>query len=186
MYDHPNKTHEFVAATDVQVEVEAAAAICKRIGRTAATGTAASVAIDGVRCPVDVDLVSFGVTITEALTNGNATHCIVALKVLDKEGGTTTTVALLTLPKDSTEVTPSTQTSPSTTTAANAVAAGARLYSADLDIPYRLGGGGIFYVEVTQAAGAAGGAFRPFVVTRNAASHVVQGTTTSPVTEINS
>ena len=198
-YGDPIVTQEYVSAVaaqaGIQIEVEGAASICRRIGAVldpAAAAPAGSVAIDGIRVPHGATLESFGFTVTEALTNGNATHCLLALKVVDKEGGTTTTVATITVPKDSTEVTPTTQTSPSTTSAANAVAAGARFIFnpqvADLKVnsqawPSQVPGGGIFFVEVTQAAGAAGGAIRPFVVYRPA-GYETQGSTTSPVSEL--
>jgi hypothetical protein len=172
MYTDPRVTYEFVdVASGNQIEVETAAAICRRIGATsdtAAANPAGSVAHDGIRCPTGGSIEAFGVTLTEALTNANATHCVIALKVVNKEGGTTTTVANITLPKDSTEVTvANARGSDGSPTAAQCVAAGARILSSDTDIPYLIPQGGVAYVEVTQAAGAAGGAFRPFLVIRH-------------------
>lgn len=192
MYTDPRVTHEFVSAVaaqaGIQIEVEAAASICRRIGAVldpAAAAPAGSVAIDGIRFPAGGSIEAFGVTITEALTNANATHCIVAVKVVDKEGGSTTTVATLTLPKDSTEVTiANARASDGTPTAAQCVAAGARLLSSDTDIPYVVPQGGIAYVEVTQAAGAAGGAFRPFLVVRQNGQPNPGPKANSPITTI--
>lgn len=192
-YTQPRMVYEYIDATaaggntvtGLQIEVEAAAAICGRIGRyndTAAATPAGSVARDGVRCPAGCSIEAFGVTITEALTNASATHCVVALKAVNIEGGTTTTVASITLPKDTTEVTPSTQTSPSDRTATQAVAVGARIISSATTIPYNVTPGGIFYVEITQAAGAAGGAIRPFVVARH--NGIPGALAASPVTKI--
>ncbi len=193
-YTDPRVTYEYfdttpagTSAIGIQIEVEETLGICGRVGRhsdngAAGTVPAGSVARDGVRCPGGALIEAFGLTITEALTNANATHCTLALKVLDKEGGTTTTVATITLPKDSTEVTPATQTNPVDRTATQAVAAGARLVSTASALPYKVAQGGIFYVEVTQAAGAAGGAFRPFVVARQEGNPAA--TAASPVTKI--
>lgn len=183
-YTDPRVTQEYTLPAGTVIEVETTAAVCARVGRTADKGDAASEALDSVWCPAGALIEAFGVTITEALTNAHATHCIVALKSVDKEGGTTTTVATLTLPKDSTEVTVSTQTNPSDRTAAQAVAAGARLLSTDTSLPYRVEQGGHFYVQVTQAAGGAGGAFRPFVVVRQEGQPAA--TSASPVTKITS
>lgn len=181
-YTDPVQTYTFTALDSTSVEVEASADILALQGRVADVGTGTDADIDAVRCPNGASIQAFGLTITEALTNANATHCTVALKVVSKEGGTTTTVAVITLPKDSTEVTPSTQTNPSSTTAANAVAAGARLVSSDGDLPYEVPPGGRFYVEVTQAAGAAGGAFYAHVVARQ--NGAFPATSNSPVTKI--
>lgn len=186
MFTDPRVTYEFggltaagVASEDVQVE--ATAAIMGRLGRLADETDDASVAFDAVSCPAGAQLDSFGVVLTEALTNANATHCTVALKVLDKEGGSTTTVAVITLPKDSTEIVTA-NLRPSTATAAQAVAAGARILSSDADIPYTVPQGGKFYVEVTQAAGAAGGAFKAFVIARQ--NGMPDPTAASPITHI--
>lgn len=181
-YTDPRFTQEFVLPAGTTIEVETTAAICARVGRTADAATAASTALDGIRCPTGASIESFGVTITEALTNANATHCIVALKVLSIEGASASTVATITLPKDTTEVTVSTQTNPADRTATQAVAVGARIISTDTDLPYTVPQGGVFYVEVTQAAGAAGGAFRPFVVYRQNGQPAA--TSASPVTKI--
>lgn len=182
-YTDPCETFTFVTLADGDAtEVETAADILALCGRVGNEDEGTDADHDAVRCPNGALIECFGVQITEALTNGDATHCVVALKVVDKEGGSTTTVATLTLPKDSTEVTPSTQTSPSDRTAAQAVAAGARLLSSDSDIPYRVPPGGRFYVEVTQAAGGAGGAFYAFVTCRRDGSF--PATAASPVTKI--
>lgn len=180
-YTDPRHVFEYTNAAGTTLEVEAAAAICKRVGRVADAGTAASAALDGVRCPAGCDIEDFGLLVTEAITNANATHFIIALKVVAVEGGSATTVAQITLPKDSTEVTTD-DVRPSDRTAAQAVAVGARFRSSDVDLPYKVPQGGHFYVEVTQAAGAAGGAVRPFVVARFPGS--VAPTTASPVTSI--
>jgi hypothetical protein len=144
-----------------------------------------TVANGSIHCPNGGALEAFGVSLTEALTNANATHCIVALKVVDTEGGTTTTVATLTLPKDSTEITVAdARASDGTPTAAQCVAVGARFLSSDLDVPYVVPQGGKFYVEVTQAAGAAGGAFRAWVVLRENGQPDPGAKAKSPITKI--
>jgi len=186
-YTDPKVTYEFGGLTaagvgSADVQVEATAAVLARYGRILDETDDASAADDKVHCPAGGSIEAFGVTITEALTNGHATHCTVALKAIDKESGTTTTVAVITLPKDSTEVTPSSQTAPSTATAAQAVAVGARLLSTDSDLPFKVAQGGAFYVEVTQAAGAAGGAFKAWVICRQDGTPA--GTAASPVTKI--
>lgn len=175
MYTDPRHTYEFVSAVaaqaGIQIEVEATAGICRRIGAIldpAAAAPAGSTAIDGIRFPTGGSIESFGVTITEALTNANATHFIIAVKVIDKEGGTTTTPITLTLPKDTTEVViADSRGSDGTPTATQAVAIGARIISSSTALPVLVPQGGIAYVEVTQAAGAAGGAVRPFLVCRH-------------------
>ncbi len=194
-YTDPRKTVNFFGLTSAgagtpDVQVEATAAILKPEGSgfiqdddtTSGVPKATTVANSAIHCPAGATIESFGLTITEALTNGNATHCVVALKVVDLEGGTTTTVAAITVPKDSTEVTPASQTNPSSKTATQAVAIGARLVSSDSDLPYTVPQGGKFYVEVTQAAGAAGGAFRAWAVVREPGSPAP--TSASPVTKI--
>jgi microcompartment protein CcmL/EutN len=183
-YTDPRVTHEFVALAGGAVEVEAAADILAKVGRVADVGTGTDAILDSVLFPAGGVIDAFGVEITEALTNANATKCIVALKVLDKPGGTTTTVATITLPGSSADVTVSTQTNPSSATATQAVAAGARLLSSDSDIPYRVPQGGLAYLEVTQAAGAAGGAFKAFIQARQ--DGTPGGTSASPVTKISS
>lgn len=166
-YTDPRYTQIFGALATPVVQVEATADILAKEGRTADAGTGTDAIIDAVYCPAGASIEAFGVEILEALTNANATHCIVALKVVAADQSTTTTVATLTLPKDSTEVTPGNVSGgtvlPNTATAAQAVAVGARFISSDIDIPYVVPQGGKFYVEVTQAAGAAGGAFTAFV-----------------------
>lgn len=189
MHTDPRVTYEFVNPSGLAIEVEAAAAIAVRVGRgggdAAGASPAGSVALDGIRCPAGGSIEAFGVTITEALTNANATHCIVAVKVVDKEGGSTTTVAAITLPKDSTEVTVAdARAFDGTPTAAQCVAAGARIVSSDTDIPYTVPQGGVVYVEVTQAAGAAGGAIRPFVVIRQTGQPDPGAKASSPVLKI--
>jgi hypothetical protein len=162
MHTDPRVTYEFD-----ETQVETAAAIVKRLGRTADAATAASTALDGIRCPAGAQIEAFGLTITEALTNANATKCIVAVKVIDKEGGSTSTAAQITVPSQASDVTvANARAFDGTPSQAECVAAGARLLSSDSDIPYTVPQGGIVYVEVTQAAGAAGGAVRPFLVIR--------------------
>lgn len=168
MYTDPRATYEFCLPAGTTIEVETTAAICARIGRCADAATAASTIQDGIRCPAGGLIEAFGVTITEAITNANATKCIIALKVIDIEGGTVTTVATLTLPNAAGDVTiANSRATDGTPTTTQAVQIGARFLSSDTDIPYTVPQGGVVYVEVTQAAGAAGGAFRPFLVMRN-------------------
>lgn len=191
-YTDPRTTYEFVSAVaaqaGIQIEVEATPSICRRIGAVldpAAAAPAGSTAIDGIRFPAGGSIETFGVTITEALTNANATHCIVAVKVIDKEGGTVTTPATITLPKDTTEITiANARASDTTPTAAQCVAAGARLISSDTDVPILVPQGGIAYVEVTLAAGAAGGAFRPFLIVRHNGQPNPGTAALSPITTI--
>lgn len=185
-YTDPRVTYEFcgltaAGAASEDVQVEATAAILALKGRVADETDDASAAFDNVHCPCGAQIEAFGLTITEALTNANATHCIVALKAIALEGAAATTVAAITLPKDTTEVTAA-NVHPADRTATQAVAIGARLISSDPDIPYTVPPGGKFYVEVTQAAGAAGGAFKAWVVARQ--NGIAGATTASPVTEI--
>ncbi len=142
-------------------EFEAAAAVCILDERQ---GEAATAALQGIRCPAGAQVEAFGVTITEAITNANATHGVLTLQVVPIEGGSAVAKATLTLPKDSTEVQTSTnKTYPSDRTAAQGVAVGARLINRT---PVQVPPGGIVYVEKTVAAGAAGGAGKPFLVLR--------------------
>lgn len=185
-YTDPKVTYIFQKTTGIPWEVEDTAGIMLLEGRTADAATAGDASLDAVRCPAGGLIESFGAIITEALTNGNATHLTLVLKAVDKEGGTTTSVATITFPKNSTEVTVGNvsggQVLPSTATAAQAVAAGARIVSSASTLPYQVPQGGRFYVEVTQAAGAAGGAFRAFVQCRQDGTPAA--TSASPVTKI--
>lgn len=211
MYTDPRHTYEYfdttpagTTAIGIDVQVEQGAAILGRVGRhsdngAAGTVPAGSAARDGVRCPTGALIESFGVTITEALTNANATHCIIALKFLSIEGATAAAIATLTLPKDSTEVIVGSVSGatvvPASATATQAVAVGARIIAdgvkgvtmgfslgAGLGIPFDVPPGGIFFVEVVQAALAVGGAFRAFVVCQHKGQPAA--TSASPVTRV--
>jgi hypothetical protein len=182
MYTDPRHVFEFVDnVAGTTVEVEAAAAILKRIGTAADVGTAATAALDGVRCPAGADIEAFGFTITEALTNAHATNAVLTLQTCTIEGGAATATCTMTLPADSTEVTLA-NVRPSGRTVAQAVAVGARWLCSSTNLPFHVVPGGYFYVEMTVAAGAAGGAIRPFVVVRFPGN--VDPTTASPVTTI--
>jgi hypothetical protein len=185
-YTDPRCTQVFTKLSGAPVEVEDTADILALQGRVPDVGTGTDANFDAVYCPAGCEIESFGVEIFEALTNANATHCVVALKAVAADQSTTTTVATLTLPKDTTEVTPGNVSGgtvlPNTATAAQAVAVGARFVSSDTDLPYTVPQGGKFYVEVTTAAGAAGGSFKAFVVYRqNGAPAAVA---LSPVTKL--
>jgi len=181
MYTDPRTVYHFTNSAGTTIEVEATAAICKKVGRLADIATAADADIDGIRCPCGADVEAFGVTITEAITNANATKFVISLMVAALEGATPAAVATLTLPGAAAEVVLA-DVRPTGKTAAQAVAVGARWLSADLDIPYRVPPGGYFYVQVTTAAGGAGGAVRPFVVVREPG--MPDPTATSPVTRV--
>ena len=88
MYTDPRHTYEFVALAGGAVEVEATADILAKVGRVADVGTGTDAVLDSVLCPTGASIEAFGVEVTEALTNANATKCIVTLRVLNKPGGT--------------------------------------------------------------------------------------------------
>lgn len=185
MYTDPRFSYEFVALAGGAVEVEATAAIMALKGRAADVATATTAVLDSVLCPTGASIEAFGVEITEALTNANATKCIVTLRVLTKPGGTLSSPATLTLPAQASEVTiANSRASDGTPTTAQAVAAGARFISSDTDVPVLVPQGGLFYVEVTQAAGAAGGAFKAFVVIRKNGQPAPGPKADSPVTTL--
>jgi len=143
------------------LEVEAAAAILKQADKV---DLAASAALQSVYCPSGFTIDSFGVTVTEALTNAHATNLIITLQTQLVQGGGVTAKSTLNLPAEAAEVTLG-DILPSGATQAQAVAIGARFY-ATLNLPFVVIPGGMFYVEATTAAGAAGGAVQPFVIGR--------------------
>ncbi len=175
----PGYTEPVQVYSYADTQVEATAAILVQDTRA---GEAATAALQGIRCPTGAQVEGFGVTITEALTNANATHCIVTCQAIAYEGQSAAAVDTLTLPMDSTEAdTTTNKTFPDAETGTTAVAIGARLYNPTL---YQVPPGGVVYLQVTQAAGAAGGAFRAFLVLRHN-SALPGATGNSPVTIIN-
>jgi hypothetical protein len=185
MYTDPRVTYEFLNVAGAVVEVEATADILTKVGRVVDVATGTDAVIDAVLCPAGGSIEAFGVEVTETLTNANATKCIVAVKALDKPGGTATTVASITLPGAAAEiVAANTRASDGTPTAAQCVAVGARILSSATALPYKVGQGGLVYCEVTQAAGAAGGSFKAFVVIRQNGQPDPGPAATSPVTLI--
>jgi hypothetical protein len=192
MHTDPRHTYEFVSAVaaqaGIQIEVEASAGICRRIGAVldpAAAAPAGSVAIDGIRCPTGASIEGFGLTVTEAITNANATKFVIAVKVVDIEGGTTTTPITLTLPNAAADVTiANARASDGTPTTTQCVQIGARFRSSSTALPVLVPQGGVVYVEVTTAAGAAGGAVRPYLVMRHNGQENPGPKAKSPITSI--
>ncbi len=150
-----------VIYTYTVLEVEAAAAIIKLDTRLESEATALE---QSIFCPMGFQIDTFGVVVTEGLTNAHATNLILTLQTQTVSGGGVTAKSTLNLPAQASEVTAG-DILPSGTSQAAAVAAGARFY-ATLNLPFLVIPGGAFYVEATTAAGAAGGAVKAFVVGR--------------------
>ncbi len=143
------------------LEVEVAAAICTLDTRA---GEAATALLQSIYCPMGFQIDKVGVVVTEGLTNAHATNLILTLQTVTVSGGGVTAKSTLNLPAEAAEVTAG-DILPSGTSQAASVAVGARFYTT-LNLPFLVIAGGEFYLEVTTAAGAAGGAIKPFVVGR--------------------
>jgi len=142
------------------LEVELGAIICTQKNRVGETGTAV---LQKIQCPAGAVIEQFGVIVTEALTNAHATNLVLTLQTLAIAGASAVAADTITLPASSAEITLA-DVRPSGRTITQAVAIGARFVSSGT--PINVPPGGAFYLEVTTAAGAAGGAIEPFVVYR--------------------
>lgn len=188
MYTHGIQTYEFVKLSGAPVEIEDTADILALKGRVADVGTGTDSSHDAVFFPYGGQIENFGFLVTEALTGAHATNCVLALKVIDADGSTSATVATMEVPAVASEITVAnvfaSDTAAGGVTQAQAVAVGARFVSSDADIPFAVPPGGRFFVEVTQAAGSAGGAFRAFVQARHNGSPSPAAAADSPITKI--
>lgn len=183
-YGDPCQLYQFFGTgATLPVEVEATADIMFLGGRLADAGTGSTAALDSVYLPNGGEIVEFGVTITEAITNTNSTRNVLKIQYCSVYGATATAAAAMTIPNATDGVIAGTSSQtiwPDTATLANANAVGARIIYKGANIPFTCAPGSNFYLEVTTAAGAAGGAYLPWVIVRHTTCGVV-GTSASPV-----
>ena len=137
-------------------------------------------------CPFGGQVEAFGIVLTEAMTHDHATNLVVKLQACPDITAATDASITMTLPGAAGDVTAAdihaSDTSSPTTTQACAV--GARFISTSTSMPLRIPAGGRFYVEVTTAAGAAGGAFYAFAQFRHNGPPSPAAAADSPVTEV--
>jgi len=181
------------------VEVEATADILFHGGRLADAGTASTALLDSETFPNGGSVEAFGVIITEAITNTNATLCVLDLKQVDPFGSTATVVCRMSIPNsdqftvgntvntfDATTGIVGSNVRPTGVTATVAKQAGSRIIHPGFQtweevagdafgpgikvLPFKLNPGARIYAEVTTAGGAAGGAFNVFAIVRHNSS----------------
>ncbi len=157
-------------------DVETAAAICTRQDRIDQNATAL---LQSAKCPAGFVIDQFGVNVVTALTNAHATNLVLTLQTVAYSGASAVAAATITLPAQASEVTLA-DIVPSGRTQAQAVAAGAQFTyeGATINVP----AGGEWYLEITVAAGAAGGRITPWVLGHSPG--FVDGVTAAPCTPL--
>ena len=182
----------FGTGATLAVEVEATADILFLGGRLADAGTGSTALLDSVYFPNGGQLEAFGLIITEAITNTNTTRCIVKVQYVSTFGASASAAATINVPNandftvgnastsyDSTNGITGPNVRPQGTTTTIAKAVGSRIVHPGFTtttgpsakvLPFKLAPGSNIYVEVTQAGGAAGGAFNAFVICRHNSS----------------